>query len=357
MARIDLGEFENYTIKDYIGDYLKAATNSHIIDLINLQKERIYNIYEINPSQDYPDWFTESYLLITNEFHQIITNIRNGKLIAPIPTLEKFNKAIFSINKVPEFPNLKYSLPFLENYARSLKLQNDFKSIHSLYDDINSSFNAIKNQNDREIEKLLIQFNAIKAESENTLTLLNKEAGKIGVKNYAEIFQLQAYEHSSSNKKILDENQKEINQGTGKAQKWLTAGILLFVLLIVTSIFINFIFSLPNKEKFTPEDMVVIIGRVLLISSLIFLISFSFKQYRVNMHLYTLNKHRANTLKSFEYLTNAPDKLAPESYNAILMEVAKAIYESGQTGYINNSDSNSEMTSINDLTKIIHPAK
>ena len=75
------------------------------------------------------------------------------------------------------------------------------------------------------------------------------------------------------------------------------------------------------------------------------------------MHLYTLNRHRANTLKSFEYLTNSPDSLSADSYNAILMEVAKAIYESGQTGYINMNDNNADMPSIVDFSKIITQPK
>jgi len=45
--------------------------------------------------------------------------------------------------------------------------------------------------------------------------------------------------------------------------------------------------------------------------------------------------------------------LAPESYNAILMEVAKAIYESGQTGYIGVNENHADIPSIVDMSKII----
>jgi hypothetical protein len=35
------------------------------------------------------------------------------------------------------------------------------------------------------------------------------------------------------------------------------------------------------------------------------------------------------------------------------MEVAKAIYESGQTGYINPNDNNTDIPSIIDMSKVI----
>jgi hypothetical protein len=73
------------------------------------------------------------------------------------------------------------------------------------------------------------------------------------------------------------------------------------------------------------------------------------------MHLYTLNKHRANTLKSFEYLTQASDKIEAASYNAILLKVTEAIYESGQTGYISSSESSGDLPTIIDISKNIFP--
>jgi hypothetical protein len=139
----------------------------------------------------------------------------------------------------------------------------------------------------------------------------------------------------------------------GKAQWWIIFAIVAFLLLIYSFTQLDNIFSVKGQYLFSPEVVVHIIGRFLVISLFIFVVSFCFKQFRVNMHLYTLNKHRANTLKSFDYLTRAPDPLSPDSYNAILMEVAKSIYESGQTGYINLSDNNADMPSIIDLSKVI----
>jgi hypothetical protein len=58
-------------------------------------------------------------------------------------------------------------------------------------------------------------------------------------------------------------------------------------------------------------------------------------------------------LKSFEYLTKAPDKLEAASYNAILMKVAESIYNAGHTGYVNMNEGSGDMPSIIDMTKII----
>jgi len=49
--------------------------------------------------------------------------------------------------------------------------------------------------------------------------------------------------------------------------------------------------------------------------------------------------------------------MSTDSYNAILMEVAKAIYESGQTGYIHMNDNNADMPSIVDFSKVVMQPK
>ena len=189
-----------------------------------------------------------------------------------------------------------------------------------------------------------------------SLDKINKEVGKIGVKLYADIFEKQALEHSNLFKVPNEVGDMEAGWKLGKAQVWIIVLFVLMILLMILYSNLDSYFPLGNSTTFTPSILTHLFGRVMSLSIFIFFISFSVKQYRINMHLYTLNKHRANTLKSFEYLTKAPDKLDPSSYNAILMKVAESIYESGQTGFITGSESNSDMPSIIDMTKIITPS-
>lgn len=206
---------------------------------------------------------------------------------------------------------------------------------------------TIKNQYTagvKELEQVVKDANTI-------IARLNQESGKIAVKDYAAIFEDQSKKHSWF--EFSGGWTKDIKIRAGAAQIWLISGILGSLLLVFLFTIIDKFLNV-NGASWTPENVTHLIGRFVLVSLLIFLISFSFKQYRINKHLHTLNTHRSNTLKSFEYLTKAPDKLEPASYNAILMKVAESIYESGNTGYINSSESHVEMPSIIDMTKIIN---
>ena len=55
------------------------------------------------------------------------------------------------------------------------------------------------------------------------------------------------------------------------------------------------------------------------------------------MHQYSLNKHRANSLRTFKVFYESTD--APEIKNAILLAATKAVFESGDTGYVAKKDS------------------
>jgi hypothetical protein len=340
MPKINLGYLSNFNSGDKLNTLLRGKIGDGIILEIIKLRENIQFIYEINPDQDYPEWFVESYNGILIIFSNFIKSILENNQDLNYPNIDKI-KAVF-FNRTPDpYAQINYSLPFLESYARAL----------------NSDNQAVIKSIIESLQILKAEQTEIILESKDTLELLNKKAIEIGVEKYAEIFEIQAYEHSRLCKKKGFLNYAFRYRPLGKAQWWMLYGLVFFILLIYASFKINDLFNFSNQTSFNPTVIVMIIGRSLLISSLIFLISFSFKQYRVNMHLYTLNKHRANTLKSFEYLTKSPERIDNNSYNSILMEVAKAIYESGQTGYINNSDSNSEMPSLVDLSKIIRPGK
>lgn len=250
-----------------------------------------------------------------------------------------------------------YTIPDLKNYL-----------------DIQYSKNLIENQlplNEFKVkmEEANAHFDTLKKEFEASLATLNKEVGKVGVKLYADIFERQALEHSSFFKSKDKKDDVASNRRVGKAQTWIAVGVLFTIVLVCLFRKLDDWFPLietlatqkgavtvvTNSTAYTPTIVVHMLSRIVTISFCIFFISFAFKQYRVNMHLYTMNKHRANTLKSFEYLTKAPDPLEPASYNAILMKVAESIYDAGQTGYISSSDTNHDMSSIIDMTKIITP--
>lgn len=335
--QLDLTKFTRYD-EEFIKSSFINTASVNTVNLLILYRKDIQGLIDIINDNDFPQWFFISVDYIVKGFQKIVETPGNNQ---PGPDRFSSNVQAFSnplyYNKGDErFPEIRYSLPILINFAKTQNIEKE-----SLID-----IKLIKQNLLAEIELIKKNYEEFRISADSTVATLNKEAGKIGVKEYAEIFSNQSKEHS-----------KSVKEGLGKAQMWLIAAGVMFASLIVLFIWLDSIFSIKGATLFTPEVLVHIAGRFLFISLIIFLVSFSFKQFRINMHLYTLNKHRANTLKSFEYLTRAPDKLDPSTYNAILMEVAKAIYEAGQTGYISVNDGQADMPSIIDLSKIITQPK
>ncbi len=352
MATVNNVEFNKWD-EELIKITLTNRTDVNTINSTIFLRNAIKSVLDGINNDDYPEWFVESFDAIINLFLGIL---RSASITQPQTIQQSINnlrQVILLGIKNNSFP-IYHTLPFLENYAKTHKIDNQLSNIESISNSVDKSIKKIEDDASLEINSLEEKFSIFKAEADKTLSLLNKQAGKIGVKDYAGIFEKQAFEHSNF---FIDQenvdNRKFSVKCFGKAQRWLAFAVIAFALLIYSFTNLDNYFSLKDQYVFTPEVTVHIIGRFLFISLFIFIVSFSFKQFRVNMHLYTLNKHRANTLKSFEYLTRAPDQLAPESYNAILMEVAKAIYESGQTGYISSNENHSDIPSIIDMSKVI----
>jgi len=375
MSIHNLSEFNEWTIERVKSTLFNRTDDNTINVALLLRREIQTAVNEVFDGQDYPEWLTENLTSIINAFIGLFksaASLNGGTISSKVFALR--SAVIYGI-EIKDFLFV-YTLPFLENYARTVNIKGYIVTVATtdkkvdewitkLNKQVNDSIkklntqvdDSIKNSNTQvnaQIQPITDSLNKIKTDSVATLALLDEQAGKIGVKNYAEIFDGQAFEHSRFFAK--EESGKYKFKGIGKAQWWLIFALAAFGLLIAYFTQLDKYFSLKDQYIFTPEVVVHIVGRFLLISLFIFIVSFCFKQFRINMHLYTLNKHRANTLKSFEYLTRAPDKLEASSYNAILMEVAKAIYESGQTGYININENSTDLPSIVDMSKVItHP--
>jgi hypothetical protein len=356
MPQLELSEFPSWD-NERIRETLLNRTQPNVISSIISTRDYIQSVIDIISKDDYPEWFFFNMMEIIRSFLEIVKAPKNASEMDFQTAISKFKNVVISNYKDSDYPLIHYTLPFLENYARNIKLSNSIPDFDAVDVTLNVLTKKIEDENNAAVTELKEKFETFKNDADITLALVKKDAGRIGVKEYAEIFEKQAFEHSNFFINPSDFTERKFALKLGKAQWWIIIAVITFVLLIYSFTQLDVLFSLKNQYLFTPEVVVHIVGRFLLISLFIFIVSFCFKQFRVNMHLYTLNKHRANTLKSFEYLSRAPDPLDAQSYNAILMEVAKAIYESGQTGYINIGDNNADMPSIIDLSKVITQPK
>jgi hypothetical protein len=163
---------------------------------------------------------------------------------------------------------------------------------------------------------------------------------------YANIFGQEALIHSNS----------YFNKGkTGAAQYWLITAVFTIIAFITFLAFIDCL--MPIKVNTTPTVTVLeYLRRLFTISFIIYLITFMIKQYNIRKHLSAVNRHRENTLNSFKLFIQSIDSTDTDVKNTIVKEIAKAIYESGETGFISNKAESPETNSIiTEINKYIKP--
>jgi hypothetical protein len=284
MAKIESTEFEKYDDQQIRSTWTNRISDN-VITLFTLLRNEIQKVLDEIPDQDYPEWFTESFNSIISEFLLIVKSGSNQNPQSIQNRFYAFRSAILydkESNQFP-FPTLNYSLPFLENYAKTIKLSGELSKLYLINKSIDESIDNMQNASLITINSLEERFQKFKVEADSTLSLLNKQTGKIAVKEYAAIFEKQAYEHSNLFIDGEDTNKKKYNlKCFGKAQRWISFALLAFVCLIFSFTQLDKFFSLKDQYIFTPEVIVHIVGRFLLISLFIFIVSFSFKQFRIN---------------------------------------------------------------------------
>lgn len=135
---------------------------------------------------------------------------------------------------------------------------------------------------------------------------------------------------------------------------WLIGSFVAIVSFCFFIIYENQIITIDTSKGATVITLEYL-RRLLIISFFIYIITFLIKQYSIKKHLETLNTHRQNTLNSYNLFLRSIGSADQDVKNALMVEVARAIYESGQTGYINSKDDGNNAPSIMEVTKFIKP--
>ena len=137
----------------------------------------------------------------------------------------------------------------------------------------------------------------------------------------------------------------------GAAERWFTLGMALLISLLYILINIEDFFKADYTQLST--WLPVLIRKLFIIALIVFSLSFSFRQFLINKHLFTLNRHRETTLNSFRLFIETIDKDDISIRNALMLEVAKSIYEQGKTGYLSEKGKETTRPSIVELHKLI----
>ncbi len=239
---------------------------------------------------------------------------------------------------------------FEESTSINIKEYNGFISYYTIIKSIYQVHITNKDstsENESEIKMFL-------SESEKNLSILRnqrKESEKIVseirdkskdslMSNYSEIFE----------NAVIHHNRISIN--------WLIIGVSSIAIFILTIIALSSYPNLLQVEILNGSEKIGynlsnLLSRAIIFAVLVFLISFSFKQYNTNKHQASLNFHRQNAFNSFNLFKNSIQDGDKQTQNELMLLVAKAIFENNQsTGYINDKSSNMNSSFV-ELTKII----
>lgn len=217
------------------------------------------------------------------------------------------------------------------------------KSFAQNNEELNDEIENIKNSlSDKisESQQVIDNLKINSDESESILNELKKKTSNQTVSDYAIVFKNEASKYNTL------------------SEKWIKAGIILSITFVILIIAVSFFKILPTEVLKENGELLRynfsnLFTKIIIIAVLIFLMSFSFKQYNINKHLQTLNTHRQNALNSYQLFTKSIVGDDANSRNALMIQVAKAIYEHTQsTGFLNEKSQNVN-SGIVELTKII----
>jgi heat shock protein HspQ len=200
---------------------------------------------------------------------------------------------------------------------------------------------------DKQAEKADGQIKHIERLVNNADTLLEQLRTRTAeqvVTDYVKIFRDEAKKHSNFEK--LNKNSK---RKWGSAEKWLLTGLLLIFAFIIFIILAVIFLKIDNENV----NYSLVVLKISVITVFIFLIRFAFKQYSINKNLFVLNKHRENTLSSYKLFIESLSEKDTDIRNAIMMQVAKSIYDHGKSGYIIDKSKDMESPSIIELIRTI----
>jgi hypothetical protein len=263
-------------------------------------------------------------------------DIRNG-LVRRTAIIEQAKDLIGSFLNTVNTSNSISRKSFLGTYAAIKALGTE----SVLLPDWNLEFNALRDDIQlalKPVNEQKTKLAEVVSEAELVTNLLRERAREKSTDDYAKLFEDESLSHKKNS--II----------------WLIAICISLVLFGFFIAYENQIISIDTTKGNTVITLEYL-KRLLIISFIIYLITFFIKQYSIKKHLQTLNRHRQNTLASFNLFIKGMGDTEQDVKNALMVEIARAIYESGQTGYLPKHDDNGNNSSITEITKFMSPNK
>jgi len=180
-----------------------------------------------------------------------------------------------------------------------------------------------------EAEKLSKFIQTVRGEAEHALAAVKEQAAEAGVSSNAQIFVGDSEKHSIA------------------ARTWLKATIVMASLTLVAALgtlVTAFLYQPPNLGA----AVQYVVAKVLVLSTLTFVVLWCARNYRSQKHNETLNKHRANALMTFRaFVEGTSDERVKD---AILLQAAQAAFSSRPSGF---DAPDTEPATINPVVEIL----
>jgi hypothetical protein len=276
---------------------------------------------------------TVSYLreLISEEWLSKIIDIMSDA------DMQSINNVLNQIdtNIINSIRNLNPNTPNIHQHVQSLELQfknniNTLISVLGKYKAIlldkvlEKRFEVLKNEAEEKLSKILEYEKEIenrKKQFDDLVAQLQELASKESVEKYSSLFDEEAKKH----------------RDLGIIFGVLSVIVLLGIIYLGIFLYEDFI-SKVNDESMTTSKLIAgNLLRIFILSISIYALLNVVKLFNVNMHLYVLNKHRHNALRTFKtFIESVDDKLVKEQ---LTLTVAKYIFDIHSTGYIKSSKS------------------
>ncbi|MBN3033584.1 MAG: hypothetical protein JW873_05760 [Candidatus Saganbacteria bacterium] len=309
-----------------------------MIEQLKDQFEKLKNIDIEQLKREGKDFdFVDIYPLLKESYQNWRRLEKNESLWSILPTNTKssivasFNHYLLIIRDIQNYVPQNKSDPASERKNLINVFLNEYQNMANLfYDPLKISLleNSIDKIGVEDYAKFLegrtkALLDSIEEKSRAADAIINamKEASaETGVSRYADVFRTQAQE----NKRLAD--------------KWFWAVVVSVALIgwFLWWIISQLMVTLEKGVDFQ-LSIQIFIAKILLLSFFSVVFYQIVKNYSANMHLYTLNKHRENCLKTFQSFVQASSD--SKTKDAVLIQATKSIFESGDTGFVSSKDS------------------
>lgn len=148
---------------------------------------------------------------------------------------------------------------------------------------------------------------------------------KVGLEQHSEVFGEEADKHENL------------------SSRWFKSIIGILAIIAIGSII--FIWCFPKSSADSAYIIQYSVNKVIILTTLFYILSICTKNYKAHKHNHILNKHRKNALDTFEIFSKAAGSDL-QTKNAVLLEVTRTIFSHQQTGYLSVDGENDSQNKI-----------